>query len=279
VAILKKVADGDPSAIFPPGRKDAPDTLEESFTSIVDRLTHQKALENKLSELEHQALIAEAATHLSHEIRNPLNLIMLTAHQLGRQFAPEDEVRRANYLELIASLKEETDQLSSVVSRFIEMGRHSAPIKVLCIPSEIIGHVVIMVRQKLSEKDIVLEQSGDLDAALEADPAKLRLVFLNLIVNAIAAVPDKGKIVMHGEYDADKKRVTYSVTDNGPGIPEDDLNNIFEPYFTKREGGTGLGLALVRRIIADHDGTISVRNMPAGGACFEIVLPAGVPQP
>ena len=101
----------------------------------------------------------------------------------------------------------------------------------------------------------------------------MRLVILNLLLNAIQAVAPRGRIVIGVERAAGSGGAVISVTDDGHGIPPEDLANIFEPYFTKRPGGTGLGLALVRRAIEEHGGRIHASNTPEGGARFEILLP------
>jgi signal transduction histidine kinase len=102
----------------------------------------------------------------------------------------------------------------------------------------------------------------------------MKLALLNLVLNAIEAVCENGRIQVAAEEVGESGEILISIQDDGPGIAPEDLNRIFEPYFTKRPGGTGLGLALVRRIVEKHMGKIRAQNLPEGGARFEIRLPA-----
>jgi nitrogen fixation/metabolism regulation signal transduction histidine kinase len=269
----KKIAQGDLTVEVPLLTKGGSDSVNETFNFMVKSLAQQKKIEEKLNRLEHQAVMAETASYLAHEIRNPLNLIMLTAHHLGNQFAPHEMERSQKFQELIASLKAETEQLNTVVKNFLAIGKPADLRREPCTLEDILTDIVLMVRPQLSSKAITIERAGDTKRVFVADREQLRLVFLNLIVNAITAVSAEGTIQIGATYDEELKRVHISVVDNGPGIHVNDLDKIFEPYFTRKDGGTGLGLALVKRIIKDHDGDVTVRNRTDGGADFRIWLP------
>jgi signal transduction histidine kinase len=140
--------------------------------------------------------------------------------------------------------------------------------------AELLEQVQRSVKHQLTSKGITLESSGPADLWITADQEQMRLVLLNLVLNAIEAVSENGQIKVATEETDGSREIILSMTDNGPGIAPEDLSRIFEPYFTKRPGGTGLGLALVRRIVEEHGGKIQATNQPEGGARFEIRLPA-----
>jgi signal transduction histidine kinase len=130
------------------------------------------------------------------------------------------------------------------------------------------------VKQQLVAKDISLDFSGDIDLEVFADEERMQLVFLNLILNAIAEVTLHGKIEIRAYKAHNSGEAHVWVTDNGPGIKLENMDRIFEPYFTEKPGGIGLGLAVVKRIIEEHDGQINAGNCEYGGARFDIVLPS-----
>jgi signal transduction histidine kinase len=134
----------------------------------------------------------------------------------------------------------------------------------------------MLVKQQMMAKSIRFEMTGEQWEEIFADLEQMRLVILNLLLNAIEAVPNKGRISINVKREESAGRLVILVRDTGPGIPEEYLERIFEPYFTKRPGGTGLGLALARRIVEEHDGKIKATNHPDGGAQFEISLPAEI---
>jgi nitrogen fixation/metabolism regulation signal transduction histidine kinase len=275
IVVAKKVAEGDlPSDLqLIPVPQQQMDSLDDTFTFMLKRLSDQKNLEKRLFQLERQAIMAETASYLAHEIRNPLNLIMLTAHHIGSQFIPQDETSRKKFEELITSLKLEVQQLSQVVSDFIAMGKQSELHKTRFRLSDVIEQVQILIKQQLTNKNISLQASNVNTMAIAADIEQLRLVFLNLLVNAIAAVSANGHVWINAGHDSKKRNVIISVSDDGPGIPTEDIDNIFEPYFTSKPDGTGLGLTLVKRIIEDHNGSIRAANRDEGGAIFTISFP------
>jgi len=269
------VASGDLSMRLQHSGRDEIGRLTKSFNTMTQKLGVQKQLEDKLRLLERHAILAEMASSLAHEIRNPLNLINLTADHLGHDYVPENESRRSSYAELIAALKAEVQQLNKMVSEFLTIGRPSRLKKARFPLVELLEQVHVLVKQQVISKHIRLSFSGDTSREINADIEQMRLVFLNLFLNAIEAVPENGSISCTVE-PSTENRVLITIMDNGPGIAPENLERIFEPYFSKRPGGTGLGLALARRIIEEHEGSIVAENRPETGALFKILLPLDI---
>ena len=272
-AAVEKISAGDLSVTVPSTTGDEIGRLAESFNRATQKLAEQKQLEARVHQLERRAIVAELSSCLAHEIRSPLNLIMLTASHLGNQFLPEDRKQRQTYKEYINSLKDEVKHLNQMVGSFLSMGKSSKILKTKFKLSELIGRIRSLAKQQLLSKNIGLDISGDSDIELFADEERMQLVILNLILNAIAEVPLNGKIEVQASKVHDSSEVLVSVTDNGHGIKPENVERIFEPYFSERPGGIGLGLAVVKRIVEEHEGQISAGNSEQGGARFDIVLP------
>jgi signal transduction histidine kinase len=199
-------------------------------------------------------------------------------HQaLPTNYVPENESRRSSYAELIAALKAEVQQLNKMVSEFLTIGRPSRLKKARFPLVELFEQVHVLVKQQVISKRIRLSFSGETSREINADIEQMRLVYLNLFLNAIEAVPENGSISCSVEPSAEN-HVLITIMDNGPGIAPENIERIFEPYFSKRPGGTGLGLALARRIIEEHEGSIVARNRPETGALFEILLPLDIQE-
>ncbi len=272
-AAAERVAFGDLTIQIKGLGRDEMGRLAFSFNGMILKLAEQKVLEDRLRHMERQAILIELASSLAHEIRNPLNLINLTADHLGDQFRPEDSQRRNDYVELVSSLKSEVKHLNHVVGDFIALGRPHKLTKERFRLEELIDQVEVMVKQQLATKGVRFHCDCPPDLRLNADQEQMRLVLLNLLLNSIQAVGPRGAIAITADMDA-RKNVVLRISDNGKGVEPANLELIFEPYFTKRDGGTGLGLALVRRILDEHGGRIHARNNPEGGLTMELNLPA-----
>ena len=154
------------------------------------------------------------------------------------------------------------------------MGKSSELKKINFPISEVISQIQVLVKQQLLLKNIAVEHTGEPDLRVYADPEQMKLVFLNLFVNAMQPYPNKGKSGVHSELETKKRLARFTVSDNGTGIKPDDLDRVSKSrIFPRKPDGTGLGLALVKRIIDRHNGSISAANGETGGAKFEIVLP------
>ena len=272
-----KIAQGDLTVSMAVEGRDEMGRLAASFNAMTLKLAEQKSLEDRLRQMERRTILAELASNMAHEIRNPLNLINLTADHLGERFRPEDGRKREDYLGLVASLKSEVKHLNHVVGDFLALGRPTRLNKARFRLAELVGQVEVMVRQQLTVKGIRFRKECPSDLWVTADQEQLRLVILNLMLNAIQAVPPGGRIAFSARLETsegvESERIAVAVKDNGVGIDPDHMDLIFEPYFSKREGGTGLGLSLVRRIVDEHGGRVRAANNPEGGASLEFTLP------
>jgi signal transduction histidine kinase len=170
-------------------------------------------------------------------------------------------------------IKQEIDRLDRVIKALLDFGRPSKPTLVTIDLGSVIEDVVLFTSRFASQANvhIQLDVAEDLPR-IEGDPDQLKQVFLNLVTNAVQAMTDAGgdiDITARGE----GEYLIVEVRDTGPGIHERDLPKVFDPFFTKRSEGTGLGLTIVHRIIDEHDGHIEVRSS-AEGTSFTVTLPA-----
>ncbi len=274
-----KVAAGDLGLRLPGlGRNDEVARLFSSFNGMVERLAERKSLEDKLRQLERQSLVAEMAASLAHEIRNPLNLINLTAGHLEGSFAPADPGRRNDFEELMKSLQAEVRHLNQVVHHFLSVSRPGRLRREPFLLPEVLEEVQVLLRPQLAAKGVAIDGKAAESLELHADKEQIRLLLLNLLLNAVEAAPENGRIevefssILATEGDG-RNWIGIRVLDNGTGISPGDLGRVFDAYFTRKENGVGLGLALVRRIAEEHGGSAKASNRPEGGARFEIRLP------
>jgi signal transduction histidine kinase len=247
--------------------------LTASFNVMTRRLAEQQELEAKLRLLERSAMLSEMASSVAHEIRNPLNLINLTADHLGRQYQPEGEESQKSFQELIARLKTKVRQIDQMVTDILKIGRPLKLKRTTFTWNELFEEVERSLKSQLVSKGVDVEFSGRTELSVNADREQMRLALSNLLVNAIHSVEGNGRITIEVEQGNGANGAAISVADTGKGVPAEDLATIFEPYSAKHPGGTGLELALVRRIIEEHGGKIHAANKPDGGTRFEFTLP------
>ena len=206
---------------------------------------------------------------IAHEVRNPLGGIELFAGIL-REELDGDVEKRAH----VAKIEREVGHLKQVVSDFLEYARRPRPelrpVELAALLDEL--REVLAGDAAAAQVTLAVEAATGGAHAL-ADAAQLRRALLNLAKNAIQATPRGGKVTLACA-SRDARRVSVSVADTGKGIPADSQEKIFAPFFTTKEKGTGLGLAFVREIVADHGGTLDVDSALGRGTTFTIILPA-----
>lgn len=229
----------------------------------------------ELGERERLASMGEMAAGLAHEIRNPLGSIKGAVQYL------EDEVEVSETArEFFDVIIEETDRLSSVVEEFLDYSRkpvlRTRPLDL----SDLAARILRQIELDSSEADVQIhaELADDLPAAM-ADPNRVKQVLINLVQNAASLMAGGGNVWVRTGTDETRSHVWFSVKDDGPGMDEETRNHIFTPFFTTREGGSGLGLSICHRIIEGHGGSMEVRSAPGEGSEFRVRLPLAPADP
>jgi signal transduction histidine kinase len=204
---------------------------------------------------------------IAHEVRNPLGGIALWAGHL-RDELPEGDARRGH----VVRIERELAYLDAVVSDFLDYARRPAPQLARLGLDELAGEVADLLAGEATGAGLVLERQLDA-AAVQADAVQLRRAVINLVKNAIQACAGGGGTRIAIAVAREGDRASLRVSNDGPAIPAEAAQRVFEPFFTTREKGTGLGLAFVGEIVRDHGGTVELDSSAAGTA-FTIRLPA-----
>jgi hypothetical protein len=277
-----RIAEGDLQVTVPEGGEDEVGRLIATFNQMVERLREQRALESRLRRAERTSAVGKLAAAVAHEIRNPLNLISLSIDHLGTEFRPAAPGTAVEYARLIAAMRDELTRLDRMVGDFLNYGRPPRLALRPCRTEEILEEILSLTAAKAREQQIEIERRfGAGLPAVQADPDGLRTCFMNVAMNAIQAMPTGGRLVVEATPRAATSGaagVVVSFTDTGSGIGATDLDRIFEPYFSTREAGVGLGLAITQRIVHDHGGEIRVESAPGAGTTFRIDMPAQGPE-
>ncbi len=230
-----------------------------------------KALTEQLIRADRLAAMGELTAGVAHEVRNPLGVIRASVQLL--EDAQCDPDRIAESADVI---KQEIDRLDKVIKALLDFGRPSKPTMMRTSPTEVLQDVILFTGRFARQSDVAIEERfpDDLPEVL-ADPDQLKQVLLNLITNAVQAMDeaDGGTITLSARVEGDF--VAMSVSDSGPGIPAEEMSKVFDPFYSTRDAGTGLGLTIVHRIVDEHGGHIEVESGPEG-ATFTVVIPVAV---
>jgi len=240
--------------------------------SVVRDVTERREMEDALRRSERMSAMGALVAGVAHEVRNPLFGIAAALDAFEAEFGGGDEV--ADYMN---ALRNDVSRLNRLMQDLLDYGRpheidrHEQSIR------PVLAEAVRVCTPRAREKRIEIRQqiAGDLpDAAVDAD--RMLQVFKNVVENAIE-FSEAGAFVTIGAREerngAPSPALVFTVADRGPGFPPEDVAHVFEPFFTRRPGGNGLGLAIAQKIVAEHDGTIAAMNAADGGGMIEIRLP------
>lgn len=235
---------------------------------LVQDLSQLRELEDQLQRAERDAVVGRMAAGVAHELRNPLSSVKGLALLLKSRFGDDHSAQQTADL-----MVEQVERLDRSISELLDYARPGLMTKTTLRIDELLAKAVLLIESDTESQNIeVQELYGCGSATMVGDRDKLTQLFLNLFLNGIQAMDDGGTLNITTQCSVNE--VTIEVSDSGCGIPADQVDKVFEPYFTTKYEGTGLGLAMSARIVQDHNGTISLSSRPGSGTTLTVTLPA-----
>jgi two-component system sensor histidine kinase HydH len=241
--------------------------LDESHRKLREQTDILFQTEEQLRRADRLSALGELSAGMAHEIRNPLGAIKGAVEILKDDYSPDE----AKY-EFIGILIKETDRLNRIVQEFLGFARPKIPEFQPADVNEAIESVLTLTAQESRKAGVMVEKRLDPSIGKRSiDAGMLKQAFLNLILNAIQAMPNGGILTIESSLQG--RVLIVKISDTGTGIPEENRKKLFSPFFTTKKSGTGLGLAITYRIIENHRGTIDVASEPGKGTTFTVKIP------
>ena len=225
----------------------------------------QRKANESLRRAEQLKTLGEMAAGMAHEVKNPLAAIRSSAQILtGRLNGKEAELAQI--------VVNEVDRLNRVVNEFLDYARPAPLKREPVLLSGLLDSCLELLAPVIKQAGVTVKRAyPEREHKVNADPNQLRQVFLNLILNAVQAMCSGGEVALDLKQEGGYTRV--SVRDTGPGIPSDKLRQVFEPFYSTKPGGTGLGLPIAQRIVTEHGGRLEIACATNAGTAAEVVLP------
>lgn len=244
----------------------AAETLEDSYHKLRDQADQIIEIEDQLRRADRLSALGELSAGMAHEIRNPLGSIRGTAEILRDGVAADDPK-----LEFADILIREVDRLNKVLEDFLHFAKPAPVEQGRFFANQVVDDVLELTRQQAARNSVEVKVDLADDIEVPGQGEQVKQALLNLVLNALQAMPDGGILEVSTRIFTNELHIR--VSDNGPGIAQDDRDRIFNPFVTTRETGTGLGLAITQRIVQGHDGHIMLKSTPGQGATFILCLP------
>jgi len=224
--------------------------------------------ESQLIRSEKLAALGQLAAGIAHEIRNPLTSINILIHSLRERLPSENSQQ-----EDLKVIEEEIHRMNEIVDQFLRFAKPASPLLEKTDVLSIFEETLQLLRPQIEKQRIVVEKEFQALPMIQMDPEQMKQAMLNLLLNAIQAMPEGGQLTMKGQNSKDGQWIHLSIEDSGMGISPEDIDKLFDPFFSTKEGGIGLGLSITHRIIDQHHGKIEVENAPEKGTIFTVWLP------
>jgi two-component system sensor histidine kinase AtoS len=230
-------------------------------------------LRRNMSRAEALASVGILASGIAHQIRNPLAGIRSTVQGLQRKLAPA--AREWDRLQRVLA---EIDRINNLIKSLLDFARPKATALEIIEIDSLLDEVLGLIGPAMDRAGVTAERETDAPRVrLRADRRRLQEAFLNVLLNAVQAMPQGGTVrvrtCLEGDGGDGPLTVAIQIGDTGPGVPPERAERIFQPFYTTRPDGTGLGLAVVRQIVEEHGGSVAVRSTPGEGATFIVRLP------
>jgi len=242
------------------------------YADLRDYVRRVEDSQQAMLRAEKMAAAGRLTASIAHEVNNPLQSVQNCLHLAGRDDLPPE--KRKEYFELA---RNELERLMKTMQRMLDFYRPGAARVKRVDVLDLLKHVLSLTSQQLGQRQIqVTTDLPDSLPPIYAVSSQIQQIFFNLILNSFDAMPGGGDLKISARELNQGVEMTFQ--DNGPGIPQDRRNNIFEPFFSTKEGGTGLGLTVSYNIVTAHGGTLDLANQKDSGACFRLFLPMGDAQ-
>jgi len=268
-----RVAAGDLNQNIPVQSRDEIGQLSESFNFMVQKLQETRTLEEKLREAEHLSGLGQLSRNMAHEIRNPLNFISLSVDHISEKYLPEDEGDRKRFDNLISGIKQEVHRLNKLVNDFLD---YSRPIKLnikKVSVGELLEDVMALIWAKAEADGINITKDYSADVEINVDTDLFKSCILNTITNAFHAMETSQKKVLAIKTEIAGKEFVLSIKDSGIGVSQENLSRIFEPFFSTKQNGLGLGLPMTMRVMEEHGGRVEFNSAEGKGSEVKLILP------
>ncbi|HMK44943.1 MAG TPA: ATP-binding protein, partial [Dissulfurispiraceae bacterium] len=248
--------------------------LSESFNFMVDKLREGRTLEERLRAAQHLAGLGELSRTIAHEIRNPLNFINLSIDHLNSKFRPANAAQQQAYEQLLSGIKQEVHRLNKLVNDFLMYSRPMKLVRKNVSATALLEDVMALVWAKAEADRIAIRKEYAKDREISVDPELFKSCLLNVISNAFHAMASRkegGILKVATSFDD----VTFSVTvtDNGEGVSSEQLEKIFEPFYSSKQYGLGLGLPMTKKVMEEHGGSIEFKSEAGKGSEVRLSLP------
>ncbi len=265
------VAAGDLDQSLPIERRDEIGQLARSFQDMIDRLREDRLLGERLRTAEHLASAGQFARHIAHEIKNPLNFISLSIDHMGDTYRPADSEAAQRFDSMVRNLKGEVGRIGRFAESFLEYGKPFELRIGRCDTAQMLDDVLELTAAQARSSGVrIVRDTGSLPE-LQADPEFLRTCLYNIVRNAFEAMPHGGTLTVRSS--VDDAQWTLVIADTGTGVAAEDIDKLFTPLYSTKQGGLGLGLALTRRVIEEHGGKVQFQSEPGQGSAVTLSLP------
>ncbi len=277
VAGAQQVARGNLDVALPVKGTDEMGRLAETFNQMVERLGENRRLQDRLNAAEKTSLLGRFASIVAHEVRNSLNFINLSIDQIRAKHSDGDQRTARELRRSLSNIKDEIIRLNRLVNDFLAAGRQTPPEFSSCDLRATVEQAVALVEKQAQQQRITISTDLPADCPnLEADAGQMKTCFLNVLTNAIQAMPRGGEISISARCISENGApgmLQLRFSDTGPGIPPEDREKVFAPFFSTKATGFGLGLAITKKIVEDHGGMIHVADTETRGTTMVIELP------
>ena len=246
--------------------------FDKMAKSLKQREVQLKEKQEALLRAEQLAAVGRISAQIAHEVRNPLSSIGLNVELLEEALAKDELGSTLEARDLLAAIVHEVDRLAEITEGYLRMARLPKPSMAPEDLNEVVGSVLEFSREELERSRVkVIRRLDPAGPRALADEGQLRQVFLNLLRNSREAMPGGGELIVESRIANGHAEVVFC--DSGRGMTSEVQEHIFEPFFSTKEGGTGLGLAVSQQILQAHGGSISCHSSPQGGTTFVVRLP------